>query len=140
MSKLQHRTIIAAAAFCFAYTEHNLIRFKLHYNWSAQLLTIFWRALTQIQANQSNLLTFKNYPINNLEWTTCDRKSKSMHSYFYESKKLLGSSMRRNALVRKKRENSENIFFKALANRFWSTSKLISCDKGQQNCLWTTFY
>ena len=36
-----------------------LIKFGLYYNSSAQLLTIFWRALSQIQANQSNLLTLK---------------------------------------------------------------------------------
>ena len=38
------------------------------------------------------------------------------------------------------KKNAENICFKALANRFWLTSKLISCVKEQQNCLWTTFY
>ena len=40
----------------------------------------------------------------------------------------------------KKRENGENVFFKALANRFRLTSKLISCVKEQSNCLWTTFF
>ena len=38
------------------------------------------------------------------------------------------------------KKNAENICFKALANRFRLTSKLISCVKEQQNCLWTTFY
>ena len=33
----------------------------------------------------------------------------------------------------KKKENGENIFFKALANRFRLTLKLISCVKEQQN-------
>ena len=40
----------------------------------------------------------------------------------------------------KKTEHGEDMFFKALANRFRLTSKLISCVKEQQNCLWTTFY
>ena len=40
----------------------------------------------------------------------------------------------------KKRENGENVFFKALANRFQLTSTLISCTKEQQNCLWTNLY
>ena len=35
----------------------------------------------------------------------------------------------------KKREHGEDIFFKALANRFRLTSELISCVKEQQNCL-----
>ena len=43
-------------------------------------------------------------------------------------------------LLGKKTENGKIIFFKALANRFWLTSMLISCVKEQQNCLWTTFY
>ena len=95
-----------------------LINFKL-YNLSAQLYTtIFWRALSQIQANQSNLLTFKNQPINNVEWSTCGRNDKNKKQ-FYESKKLLGSSMQRETCQsEKKGENGENIFFKALANRF----------------------
>ena len=44
----------------FVLHMRNIIKFELYYNLSAQLLTIFWRALSQIQANQSNLLTFKN--------------------------------------------------------------------------------
>ena len=36
-----------------------LIKLELFYNSSVQLLTIFWRTLSQIQANQSNLLTLK---------------------------------------------------------------------------------
>ena len=39
-----------------------------------------------------------------------------------------------------KKENSENIFFKALANRFRLILKLISRFKEQQSCLWPTFY
>ena len=40
----------------------------------------------------------------------------------------------------KKTENGENTFFKALANIFRLTSKLISRVKEQENCLWTTVY
>ena len=40
----------------------------------------------------------------------------------------------------KKTEDGEIVFFKALANRFWLTSKLISRFKEQQSCLWPTFY
>ena len=110
-----------------------LINFKL-YNLSAQLYTtIFWRALSQIQANQSNLLTFKNQPINNVEWSTCGRNDKNK-KYFYESKKLLGSSMQRETCQsEKKGENGENIFFKALANRFRLKLKLIRCVVEQQD-------
>ena len=55
-----------------------------------------------------------------VEWSTCDRNNKGMYSYFYESKKLLSSSMYGEMwqLEKKKRKNSENIFFEALANRF----------------------
>ena len=35
----------------------------------------------------------------------------------------------------KKTEDGENVFFKALPNRFWLTSKLISRFKEQQSCL-----
>ena len=50
--------------------------------------------------------------------------------------------IQRNMSIRKKKkmENDENILFKAVANRFRLTSKLISCLKEQQNGLWTTFY
>ena len=40
----------------------------------------------------------------------------------------------------KKTEDGENIFFKALVNRFRLTSKLIRHVKEQQSCLWQTFY
>ena len=45
----------------------------------------------------------------------------------------------RNVSIKKKRENGENIFFKALANRFSLTSKLISWvkEQEQQHRLWT---
>ena len=79
-----------------------------------QLLTIFWRTLSQIQANQLNLLTFKNQPINNVEWSTCDKNNKSMHSYFYERKKLLGSLIKKETCQLEKKENGENIFLKLL--------------------------
>ena len=58
-----------------------------------------------------------------------------------ESKKFLGCSMLKKTRVNwKKTENCENIFFKALVNRFRVISQLISRVKEQQNCLWTTFY
>ena len=38
-----------------------------------------------------------------------------------------------------KTEDGENIFLKALANRFRLTSKIIRCAKEQQSCLWQTF-
>ena len=42
--------------------------------------------------------------------------------------------------IGKKEENSENVFFKALANRFQLTSKLINRVKEKQSCLWPIFY
>ena len=38
------------------------------------------------------------------------------------------------------RNKGEEIFFKALANRFRLISKLIRRVKEQQSCLWPTFY
>ena len=62
-----------------------------------------------------------------------------MYSCFYESKKFLGGRCgEKHVNWGKKTENGENIFFEAPANRFWSTSKLISRVKEQQSCLWTT--
>ena len=48
-------------------------------------------------------------------------------SYFYETKKLLDSLIKRKTcqLDKKKKENSENIFFKALADRFQLSSKIM---------------
>ena len=43
---------VGVLGFCFAYAERNLIKFKLYYNWSAQVWTVFWGALSQIQVNQ----------------------------------------------------------------------------------------
>ena len=57
-----------------------------------------------------------------------------------ESKNILGCSCRKKRVNWKKTENCENIFFKALVNRFRVISQLISRVKEQQNCLWTTFY
>ena len=47
---------------------------------------------------------------------------------------------RENRVKRKKTEDSENIFSKAIHNRFRLKSKLIKRAKEQQSCLWPTFY
>ena len=61
-------------------------------------------------------------------------------TYTVESKKFLGCSMsKKTCQLEKKTENCENIFFKALVNRFRVISQLISRVKEQQNCLWATF-
>ena len=52
---------VFAAVFCFTHAEHHLIKLKLYNNWSAQAVN---SVLCEIQRNQSNLLTFKNQPIN----------------------------------------------------------------------------
>ena len=52
---------VFAAVFCFTHAEHHLTKLKLYNNWSAQAVN---SALCEIQRNQSNLLTFKNQPIN----------------------------------------------------------------------------
>ena len=39
-----------------------------------------------------------------------------------------------------KKEDGENIFFKALANRFRLISKLINRVKEQEGCSWPTFH
>ena len=47
-------------------------------------------------------------------------------SYFYESKKLLDSLIKRKTCqLDKKKENRENIFFKALADKFRLSSKIM---------------
>ena len=52
---------VFTAVFCFTHAEHYLIKLKLYNNWSAQAVD---SVLCEIQGNQSNLLTFKNWPIN----------------------------------------------------------------------------
>ena len=47
---------------CFVLHMPNIIWLNL--NHKRMLLTLFGRVLCQIQANESNLRTFKNYPIN----------------------------------------------------------------------------
>ena len=76
----------------------------------------------------------------NVEWSTCDRNNKRMYSYFYENKKILGYLMQRQTCQLEKKKNGEKMFLKAPANRFRLTSKLISCVKEPQYCLWMTFY
>ena len=115
---------VFTAVFCFTHAEHHLIKLKLYNNWSAQAVN---SALCEIQRNQSNLLTFKNYPTINAE-SSCDRNNKSMYSCFYESKKFLSCLMH---WEEKKTEDSENVFFKALAKNLLLTWK---------SCSWKTFY
>ena len=55
----------------------------------------------------------------NAEHSTCDRKNKGMYSCFDESKKFLNAE-------RGKKQMMKTYFFKALANRFWLTSKSCS--------------
>ena len=135
MSKLPTLTSFTVAAFCFEYMP-SIIKFKLYYNWSSQLLTIFWRFVIFYQIC-SPLKISRSV---NVEWNTCDRNNYGMCSYFYESKKLLGYSMKRETCQLEKKGNGKNIIFKTLANRFRLTSKLISWVKEQQNCSWATFY
>ena len=53
-----------------------------------------------------------------------DRNNKGIYSCFYESKEFFGCSKKRETChLEKKTEDSENLFSKALANRFWLTSK-----------------
>ena len=71
--------------------------------------------LSEIQANQSNLLTFKNYPINQRYKELLLQKIPRL------------ADVEGNLSVKKKTEDDENLFFKALTNRFWLASK---------NCSW----
>ena len=80
---------MAAAAFCFVYAEHILIKLKLYYDWSTQLLKILWRALSQIQICSPLKLSQSI----NVGRSTYDGNNKNMYSYFHEGKILLGSSM-----------------------------------------------
>ena len=65
-----------------------------------------------------------------LAQSTCDRNNKGMYGCFYESKKFHGYSMQRETCQlekkKKKKKDGENLFFKALANRFCLTSKSCS--------------
>ena len=51
---------VFTAVFCFTHAEHRLIKLKLYNKWSAQAGN---SVLCEIQRNQSNLLSFKNYLI-----------------------------------------------------------------------------
>ena len=46
-----------------------------------------------------------------------------------KARKYLVIRCREKVSIRKKRESVENVFFKALANRFWLIWKLVSCVK-----------
>ena len=48
--------------------------------------------------------------------------------------------MKREKCKLKKNDSMEIYFFKALANRFWLTPKLIRRVGEQQRCLWPAFY
>ena len=93
--------------------------------------------LCQIQRNQvcSPLKISQSI---NVKWCTCDRNSEDMYSCFYESKKFRfreKHGVERIVSFGEKKEDNENIYFKALSNRLWLTSKLIRRVKVQQNCL-----
>ena len=77
------------------------------------LLTIFWRVLRQIQANQSSLLTTPSN-ISQLihdEWHKCDRGGKDIYSCFYESKKLLVCLMQRETCQLEIKQSMVKIYF-----------------------------
>ena len=59
---------------------------------------------------------------------------------FMKARNSLVVRRREKRLNWKKTENGENIFLKALANRFRLAPKLINRVKEQRNCLWMTFY
>ena len=53
---------VFTAVFCFTHAEHHLIKLKLYNNnWAVQAVN---SVLCEIQRKQSNLFTFKNWPIN----------------------------------------------------------------------------
>ena len=60
-AKNEEASIAAFTAVFFFLHMANIIKLKLYNNWSAQAVN---SALCEIQRNQSNLLIFKNYPIN----------------------------------------------------------------------------
>ena len=49
----------ASRVFFITHAEHNLVKLKLNNN-QPKLFTVFWRVLCEIEANQSNFLTFEN--------------------------------------------------------------------------------
>ena len=57
----QASIVVFAVVFCFALAQHHLIKLKLYNNRSAQAVN---SVQCEIQRNQSNLLTFKNMPVN----------------------------------------------------------------------------
>ena len=95
--------------------------------------------LCQIQATQSNLLTFRNYPINQNRTHTIKIKNISTVP-FMKARNSLVIHCRENRANWEKTKEGENILFKALANIFRLTAKLISHVKEEQGCLWPIFY
>ena len=56
-NNVQASFAVFTAVFCFTHAEHHLIKLKLYNNRSAQTVN---SVLSEIQREQSNLLTFKN--------------------------------------------------------------------------------
>ena len=99
----------------------NIIKLKLYYNWLAQAVDniskyVLWNSSKPLKfalklTNQSTLNKAHVMEI-----------TKELTIAFMKS----GNSLAVWCRVRKKTENGENLFFKALANRFWLTSKSCS--------------
>ena len=103
---------VFTAVFCFTHAKRNLIKLKLYNKWSVQAVNSISECVIQTT---------------NAEVSTCDKNSKDMYNSFYESMKFIGFWCR----DKKKTEDSENAFVKALAKNFLLTSKW---------CSWLTFY
>ena len=113
-------------AFCFAHVEHNLIKLKLYNNWSAQAVNNILECAMWNSSNQSNFLTFKNWPINQRWIKICDRNNKGMYSCFYEIKidSLVVRCREKRANCEKETEDGENYFLKLLLIDFRVYRKL----------------
>ena len=116
------------AGFCFEHVKYNLIKLKLLNNWSAQAVNNIsvcpmWNSSKPIKsahhlklANQSTLK--KAHVIEITKACTVTFLWKQELPWLFDVEK--------NVSIGKKTEDGENLFFKALTNRFWLTSKSYS--------------
>ena len=110
---------------CFVLDMPKIIQLSPHYIIIDQrkLLTIFRRALCEIQANQSNSSPLHISQSITLNKAHVIKITKGCTVAFMKARNSLIVRCREKYVKWKKTEDGENLFFKAIGNRFWLTSK-----------------
>ena len=103
-------------------------------------MIIDWITFLSVKSNSNKSIKFSSHleisqPIN-VQWYDYDR---NISSTFYESKKILACSIKREKVkLKKKTGDVEKVYFLKLQHHL--TQKLIRRVREQQSCLWRTLY